>query len=60
LVIVAGALAAALAGANVGARERPDAPLAPHALGPRTDFDLAAHPATAPPPPATRNPAAAG
>jgi hypothetical protein len=43
IVIVAGALAAALAGLDVGAQTRPAA-AQPHAtLGPRMDFDLAAH-----------------
>jgi hypothetical protein len=51
LIIVAGALAAALAGASVGAQTRPAAPVGP-TLGPRMDFDLATHaPATAPPRP---------
>jgi hypothetical protein len=60
-IIVAGALAAALAGLDVGAQTRPVPPLAGHALGPRTDFNAAAHPPApvAPPPPAARNPAAA-
>jgi len=45
LVIVSGALAAALAGAAAGAQARPAASLAGQTLGPRMDFDLAAHPA---------------
>ena len=48
MVVVAGALAAALAGAGVGARARPAAALAARTLGPRMDFDRAAHPAAAP------------
>jgi hypothetical protein len=51
MVIAAGALAAALAGLDVGAQTRPAAPLAGHTLGPRTDFDLAAHPAAPAAPP---------
>jgi hypothetical protein len=48
IVVVAGALAAALAGATVGAEARPAAALAGQTLGPRIDFDLAAHSADAP------------
>ncbi len=62
LVIAAGALAAALAGASVGAQTRPAAPAAERTLGPRMDFDFAAHPA-APAAPlvlAARPPAAHG
>jgi hypothetical protein len=44
IVVLVGALAAALAGARVGAAERPAASLAGQTLGPRMDFDLAAHP----------------
>jgi hypothetical protein len=62
LVIVVGALAAALAGLDVGAQTRPVTPLAGHTLGPRTDFDAAAHPPApaAPPPRGIRIPTAAG
>ncbi len=42
--MLVGAFAAALAGARVGAAERPAASLVGHTLGPRMDFDLAAHP----------------
>jgi hypothetical protein len=53
-VIVAGALAAALAGVGVGAHTRPAAPAGGGTLGPRMDFDLATHPAPpASPPPAS-------
>jgi hypothetical protein len=44
LVVVVGALAAALAGAGVGAEARPAAALVGQTLGPRMDFDLADHP----------------
>jgi hypothetical protein len=61
LVIVVGALAAALAGLDVGAQTRPATPLAGHTLGPRTDFDAAAHPpAPAAPLRSARNPVATG
>jgi hypothetical protein len=43
LMIAAGALAAALAGFGVGAQTRPIVPLARQTLGPRMDYDLAAH-----------------
>lgn len=43
IVIVLGALAAALAGLDVGAATRPAAPRAGWTQGPRMDFDLAAH-----------------
>jgi hypothetical protein len=43
MVIVGGALAAALAGLGAGAEARPPAALTVLALGPRMDFDLAAH-----------------
>jgi len=62
-LVIGGALAAALAGFGVGAQTRPIAPLASQALGPRMDFDLAAHTlprATQPRPPtllAARSPA---
>lgn len=48
IVIAIGALAAALAGLDVGAATRPAAARAGHTLGPRMDFDLAAHAAPAP------------
>jgi hypothetical protein len=44
LVLVSGALAAALAGAAAGAQARPAASLFRQTLGPRMDFDRAAHP----------------
>jgi hypothetical protein len=43
VLILAGALAAGLAGLSVGAETRRAAPLAHRTLGPRLDFDLAAH-----------------
>jgi hypothetical protein len=43
MVIVGGALIAALAGLGAGAEARPPAALSVQALGPRMDFDLAAH-----------------
>ena len=43
IVIALGALAAALAGLDVGAATRPVAPRAGWTHGPRMDFDLAAH-----------------
>jgi hypothetical protein len=42
-VIVGGALVAALAGLDAGAEARPPVALTIQALGPRMDFDLAAH-----------------
>lgn len=51
LVLLVGALAAALAGARVGAATRPASALAGQTLGPRMDFDLAAHPPAPPTPP---------
>lgn len=42
-VIILGALAAALAGFDVGASTRPATPRAGWTHGPRMDFDLAAH-----------------
>lgn len=52
MVILAGALTAALAGLGAGAEARPPSALTVQALGPRLDFDLAAHamPATVEPP----------
>jgi hypothetical protein len=52
MVILGGALVAALAGLGAGAEARPPAALTVEALGPRMDFDLAAHamPATVGPP----------
>jgi len=48
--VLAGALAAALAGAVMGADARPAAAHVGQTLGPRMDFDLAAHlpPASSP------------
>jgi hypothetical protein len=43
MVILGGALVAALAGLGAGAEARPPAALTLQALGPRMDFDLAAH-----------------
>lgn len=43
IILALGALAAALAGADVGAATRPAAPRAGWTHGPRMDFDLAAH-----------------
>jgi hypothetical protein len=60
LIVVGGALAAALAGAAVGAQARPAAALAGQTLGPRMDFDLAAHlPPSSPPVRYAAQPAAA-
>jgi hypothetical protein len=52
ILIIGGALAAVLAGLDVGAQSRPVAALAGQTLGPRMDFDFAAHalpPKVAPP-----------
>jgi hypothetical protein len=43
IIIALGAIAAALAGLDVGAATRPAAPRAGWTHGPRMDFDLAAH-----------------
>jgi hypothetical protein len=43
MVVLGGALVAALAGLGAGAEARPPAALTLQALGPRMDFDLAAH-----------------
>jgi hypothetical protein len=43
IVILVGALVAALAGLDVGAQTRPAGPQVGQTLGPRLDFDLAAH-----------------
>ena len=43
MIILGGALAAALAGLGAGAAARPATSLAGQTLGPRMDFDLAAH-----------------
>jgi hypothetical protein len=52
MVIVGGALVAALAGLGAGAEARPPATFTVQALSPRMDFDLAAHamPTTVGPP----------
>jgi hypothetical protein len=50
LIIVVGALAAALVGAAAGAQARSAEALAGKTLGPRMDFDLAAHAAPVPAP----------
>lgn len=55
IIIAVGAVAAALAGLDVGAATRPAAARAGHTLGPRMDFDLAAH--TLPPAVAAAAPA---
>jgi hypothetical protein len=53
MIFLGGALAAALAGLGAGAAARPAASHAGQTLGPRLDFDLAAHtlPPTVGPPP---------
>ena len=54
ILIIGGALAAALAGLDVGAQTRPPGRQTLGTLGPRLDFDLAAHALPPPVAPAPR------